>query len=125
MGDEYIAISEISLNREEMQLLNAIRSGGVYLNEESLVAAKRLNHFKLAEIVFAPAGGAVRFGDPSSKGCLITDRGKDFIAYKKQRSRDRKLAFISEVFFTLLSAIFGALLSEPLWDFLREIFAVL
>ena len=123
MGDEYIAISEISLNREEMQLLNAIRSGGVYLNEESLVAAKRLNHFKLAEIVCVPSDGAVQFGAPSSKGCIITDREKDFIAYKKQRSRDRKLAFISEVFFTLLSAIFGALLSEPLWNFLREIFS--
>ena len=123
MSDGYVAISEISLTRKEMQLLTQICSGAVYLSKEILPSAQRSEHFGLAAIEYAPVNGTIRLGDPSSKGCRITERGKDFIAYKKQRSKEWKIAFITELFFTLVSAICGALLSEPLWAFLREILA--
>ena len=56
------------------------------------------------------------------KAVEITDYGRDYLAYVAKQKNDRKRNFVQSVIITLISALSGALLSQPVWSFLNSLF---
>lgn len=120
---QYVPLSEISLAKTENKLLTALAKNPVYLSDEIMVDAKRLEHFELAKIKSMLQHNApVTLGSGRTAGAGITNRGLDYLAYKKQLKHERVINFLMELLLTIISTIGGALLSEPLWEFIRQIF---
>lgn len=56
------------------------------------------------------------------KAVEITDYGKDYLAYLQKQRKDRKRNFLQSIIITILSAVLGALLSQPVWSLLNKLF---
>lgn len=56
------------------------------------------------------------------KAVAITEYGKDYLAYVQKMKLDKKKNLRQSILLTVLSAVLGALLSQPMWTFLNSLF---
>ena len=56
------------------------------------------------------------------KAVVITEYGKDYLAYVQKMKLDKKKNLRQSILLTVLSTVLGALLSQPMWTFLNSLF---
>lgn len=108
---------QITLTKEEMELLRKLDSEGPALVEpENRAALMRLKHFELVE--FWPVTNPAAFdearrlsGGIIPKAASITDTGRDYLAWADSRDAQERRDFRREILLLLAGALI-ALLAE-------------
>ena len=119
MGEK-LSFDYIALSEYEEKLLDKIKQQDIpeVVSSDSLT---RLFRHKLVENhMLVKTDGTD--SQVYLKAVVITDYGKDYLAYVAKQKRERRKNFLQSVLITVLSAIFGALLSQPVWSFLNKLF---
>lgn len=108
---------QITLKKEEMELLRKLDSEGPALVEpENRAALTRLKHFEFVE--FWPVTNPAAFdearrlsGDVIPKAASVTDAGRDYLAWADSREAQERRDFRREILLLLAGALI-ALLTE-------------
>lgn len=103
----------IHLSRKELILLKSTTHGLVEITPKNQSAACRLR-----DLVF------IRILQPKSnvEVCEIRIRGRNFLHYLSGEKSEKRRDHIHDWKIAVFSALAGALLSQPMWDFLRWLF---
>jgi hypothetical protein len=118
--EETLSFDCIALSEKEERLLMQIKNENI----PDVISSESLERLFRHNLVQNSMRVSVSGSDSSvyMKAVLITDYGKDYLAYVRKLRYDRKRNFWQSVFITILSSILGALLSQPVWDFLNKLF---
>lgn len=110
----------ISLSQKEEKLLSGIRDSII----PDVVSGESLDRLFRHDLVKNSIRVSVDGADASvyMKAVEITDYGKDYLAYLEKQREERKRSFRQNIIVTILSAVLGALLSQPIWSFLNSLF---
>ncbi|MBR0281538.1 MAG: hypothetical protein IJQ81_08105 [Oscillibacter sp.] len=94
-----MSFDEIVLSKEEMELLKILSSEGAILVEDTnRKIIRRLEHFGLAQtgVVTNPRlfdEAREKSGDMIPKAAIITDKGRDYLAYLEGKEADSRRDF--------------------------------
>lgn len=118
--DEKLSFDYIALSEYEEKLLLQIKLQDIpdVVSSDSLERLFRHNLVKNHMIVETEGADSQVF----LKAVMITDYGKDYLAYVAKQKRERRKSFLQSIIITAISAIMGALLSQPVWSFLNKLF---
>lgn len=116
---EKLSFDCIALSEKEERLLWQIKNEDIpdVISSESL---ERLFRHNLVENSMRVSINGTD-SEVYMKAVLITNYGRDYLAYVRKLREDRKRSFRQNVFITILSSLLGALLSQPVWDLLNSL----
>lgn len=118
--DNKLSFDYIALSNQEVKLLERIASQNIpdVVSGESL---DRLFRHNLVENTMQVRTDGLE-SKIFMKAVVITPYGKDYLAYIRKCESDHKRNLRQSILVTILSAVLGALLSQPVWDFINALF---
>ena len=110
---ENIPIPQIALNKEQREMLEAIEYHAILATDENYGIADRLKHFGLAVFrIQPPHSGFPQMKTGIAAVIVITDKGKDVLAYTRAHEKEQLKSRTHDWKIALISGFLGAALLE-------------
>lgn len=117
--EDKLSFDFIALSKEEEKLLAQIKEKNIPASAPSGALDRLIRHNLASHSMVASVKGTKSYVDMNA--VLITDYGRDYLAYVHKLKADRQRNLRQSILVALLSAALGALFSQPLWSWIHSL----